>query len=128
MFWRWKKIYTIWSYDQYWLLESQKTEKIAKRFTWVPFWNNRLHVLTYNIIYWSYNAVISSKFIALIGQHVLTKCWPSVDLWKVWHLSFKMTCRPLLYDVLFRIYTRKKSVDFSRIIWVRKNIAIFKKS
>ena len=28
-----EKRYTIWSYDQYWLLESQKTEKIAKRFT-----------------------------------------------------------------------------------------------
>ena len=50
MFWRWKKIYTIWSYDQYWLLESQKTEKKAKRFSWVPFWNNRLQVLTKSYI------------------------------------------------------------------------------
>ena len=46
MFWRWKKIYTIWSYDQYWLLESQKIEKKAKQAHWVPFWNNRLHLLT----------------------------------------------------------------------------------
>ena len=43
MFWRWKNIYTLWSYDQYWLRESQKTEeKKVKSSDWVPFWNNRL--------------------------------------------------------------------------------------
>ena len=35
-----------WSYDQNWHRETLKTEKKAKTPPRVPFWNNRLHVLT----------------------------------------------------------------------------------
>ena len=35
-----------WSYDQNWLRETLKTEKRAKTPPRVPFWNNRLHLLT----------------------------------------------------------------------------------
>ena len=61
-----KKIYTIWSYDQYWLLESQKTEKIAKQCNWVPFWNNRLQVLTKNIIFEKFTFQSFKRYIGLI--------------------------------------------------------------
>ena len=38
LFWRWKKIYIVWSLDQYWLLETLKTKKKAKLFTLSTFW------------------------------------------------------------------------------------------
>ena len=40
-----------WSYDQNWLRETLKTEKKAKTPARSTFWNNRLHVLTKNVIF-----------------------------------------------------------------------------
>ena len=44
------------------------------------------HGLTYegNELWWYYRIITS--IYDIIGQHMLTKCWPSVNLWKVWHL------------------------------------------
>ena len=39
-----------WSYDQNWHRETLKTEKKAKTPPRVPFWNNRLHMLTKSIV------------------------------------------------------------------------------
>ena len=61
------------------------------------------HLLACDIACWDYN-MLYKRVHCFIGQQMLTKWWPIVDLWKVWHLSFKMSCRPLLCDVFQNIY------------------------